>query len=189
MVTIRFGKLNISYGMGRSPKYFGLSAIDIEQLFEVEYLNERNRFNLHETDLPLIGPLLEATIEGVPRHRSVVDPLALELQHLAGEKIWISIGSGGTAYNFYVPSRAGDAIVLGVYEDGRIWTDMKALGDETADRLASELSSLGIELDTSKEWQFWRRGTDMLDLEKEDPLEIAIRVVSALFPETAIGIN
>jgi len=170
---------------GSRPHYFALSAIDLEQVFSVEYLDQKNRFLLHETELPLTGPLLDATVEGVTGPRSVVDPLALEIERLSGDKIWSSPGSGMTVYNFYAPSDAGDAIVLGVYEDGRVWSHLSALGKETAERLASELSLIGITLDKSKHWHFWRKNNQFLNLHDEDPLEIASRVVTSLFPETA----
>jgi hypothetical protein len=170
---------------GAHPRYFALSAIGLEQVFCVEYLNEGNRFLLHESELSLTGPLLDAIAEGVPIPPSVVDPLALELEHLARDKFWVSLGTGATAYNFYIPSAGGDTIFLGVYEDGRIWTDIRALGKETARRLACELAYLGIMLDTSKDWCFWRKNDQIFNLYNEDPLEIASRVVAALFPGTA----
>jgi hypothetical protein len=163
------------------PEYFGLSAIGYEKMFRVEYLEEQNRFSLHETEMSLTEPLLYTVVEGDIKPRSVVDPLALELERLTGEKIWVSLGTGATAYNFYFPSDEKDAVVIGVYDDGRIWTDLKSLGDETANRLAEELSEIEITLDTSKEWVFWRKGGQMLYLQNEDPLKIAEKVVAALF--------
>ena len=88
--------------------------------------------------------------------------------------------SGATAYNFYFPSKGRDAIFLGVYDDGRVWSDLKALGADAARRLAAQLVLIGIVLDTSKEWQFWRKGGQLFDLHNEDPLEIATCVLSAL---------
>ena len=164
------------------PQYFALSAIGYEQIFHVEYLNNENRFLLHETKQSLTGPLVEAIPEGETGSRSVVDPLALEIENLAGDMVWVSPGSGVTAYNFYFPSFMGDTIFLGVYEDGRIWTDVKALGDESANRLAKELKSIGVGLDTSKNWCFWKKNNQILNLHKEDPLEIANKVVSAIVP-------
>jgi len=164
------------------PKYFALSAVDFEQMFLVEYSGVKNRFALHETNLSLTEPLLNVTIEGETVPPSIVDPLALEIEHLAGDKVWVSPGSGQTAYNFYVPSEGGDAIVMGVFEDGRIWSDFKGLGEEISNRLVNELSSLGIILDESKEWQFWRKDDRKLILVNTDPRDIARKVVAALFP-------
>lgn len=169
---------------GAYPKYFALSAVDFEQMFLVEYHDKKNRFTLHECDLSLTEPLLNAIIEGETLPTSPVDPLALELEHLIGDRIWVSPGSGKTAYNFYVSSDRGDAIFIGVYEDGRIWSDFRTLGEEISDRLARELSSLGITFDTSKDWQFWRKNDQMLNLHNEDSRDIACKIVTALFPET-----
>ena len=165
---------------GAYPQYFALSAIGYERMFRVEYFGSENRFLLHETKQSLTQPLLDAIPEGETAMRSVVDPLALEIEYLAGDKVWVSPGSGKTAYNFYFPSVDGDAIFLGVYEDGRIWTDTKALGVEMASRFARGLDSIGIVLDPSKEWCFWRRDDQTLNLNNEDPSEIAKQVIAAL---------
>lgn len=167
---------------GARPQYFALSAIGLEQVFRVEYLDGENRFLLHKTKLSLTGPLLDNTSEGDAPPRCIVDPLALEFERLVGDLIWVSPGSGATAYNFYVPTDKEDCIFLGVYEDGRVWSDIKSLGKKTVSCLAGELAFLGIELDTSKDWHFWRRKDKMLNLHDEDPLDIAIAVVAALFP-------
>jgi len=172
---------------GACPQYFALSAIGFEQVFRVEYLDGENRFLLHETELSLTGPLPGKTSEGDAPPRSIVDPLALEFERLVGDLIWVSPGSGATAYNFYAPTDGGDCIFLGVYEDGRVWSDIKSIGKKTVSRLAGELAFLGIELDTSKDWHFWRRKNKMLNLHDEDPLDIAIRVLTALFPESSEG--
>jgi hypothetical protein len=167
---------------GSHPHYFGLSAIGFEQMFRVEYFEEGNRFMLHESDLTLTGPLLDMIAEGSTPPPSVVDPLALELERLTGDMIWVSPGSGATDYNFYVASHGGDAICLGVYEDGRVWSDVRGLGNETADRLTRALALLDVTLDPSREWCFWRRNDKMFNLHNEDPLDIARRVVAAVLP-------
>jgi hypothetical protein len=172
---------------GAYPQYFALSAIGFEQVFRVEYLEGRNRFLLHESELSLTEPLLDVIPEGNAPLRSVVDPLALEFERLVGDMIWVSPGSGATAYNFYVPSDGGDAIFLGVYEDGRVWSDVSSIGKETASRLAGELAFLGITLDTSKDWLFWRKKDQMFNLHIEDPLDVASRIVAVLFPGNADG--
>lgn len=163
------------------PEYFGLSAIDYEKMFRVEYLETGNRFILHETEMSLTEPLIKSFVEGYVAPRSVVDPLALEIERLVGDKIWISPGTGATAYNFYAPSDEKDSIFLGVYEDGRVWTDLKALGTEALECLATKLSEISIDIDKSKEWCFWKKEGEMFFLQNEDPLEIAQNIVAALF--------
>lgn len=125
--------------------------------------------------------MLDQVVAGETKPRSIVDPLALELEHLSGDNILILVGSGKTAYNFYVPSEKGDSIILGVYEDGRIWTDLIGVGDEIANRLSKNLNNIGITLDNAKQWQFWRRANQLVNLQDEDPVEIAKCVVSAYF--------
>jgi len=168
---------------GAFPKYFAVSAIDFEQIFLVEYIGLKNRFLLHEKEWALTEPLLNSSPDGTPMPRSVIDPFVLEFERLAKDKIWISHGSGKTSYNFYVPCKRGDAIFLGVYEDGRVWSHITPLGKDTADRLASALSTSDITLDTSKDWHFWRKNGQMVNLYNENPIEIANLVTNALFPE------
>jgi hypothetical protein len=48
-------------------------------------------------------------------------------------------------------------------------SDNKALGDETAGRLAGNLEPIGIFLNSSKEWCFWKRNKRVLSLADEDP--------------------
>jgi len=167
---------------GSRPLYFALSAIGLEQVFRVTY-SEKNRFSFHDTNLSLVEPLLAVKADGSPAPRSAVDSLALQLERLAGDRIWASPGNRQTAYNFYVPGEEGDALAVGIYEGGSVWSDLKSLGDKRAERLASELSSLGITLDTSKEWQRWRKNGQKFSIDDKDPLEIAKRVVAALFPK------
>lgn len=164
------------------PLYFAISAIGFERVFRVEYLSERNRFMLHDSDFTLTEPLLDQIVEGETKHRSVIDPLALEIEHLMGDNIWVSVGSGKTAYNFYVALENGDAIILGVYEDGRLWTDLIGIGDEIANRLSKKLKNIGITLYNTKQWEFWRRDNRLINLHDEDPVDIAKCVVSAYLP-------
>ena len=96
-----------------------------------------------------------------------------------GDNIWISVGSGKTAYNFYIHSERGDAVILGMYEDGRIWTDLIGIGDEIANRLSKDLKNIGVALEKTKQWQFWRRDNRLLNLHDEDPVDIAKWVVTA----------
>jgi hypothetical protein len=37
--------------------------------------------------------------------------------------IWVSVGSGQTACNFYCHTEFGDALVVGVQETGKVWTE------------------------------------------------------------------
>ena len=162
------------------PIYFALSAINFEKVFRVEYLKGKNRFLIHDADLTLIEPLLDAVPAGKTTSRSIIDPLALEIERLARDRIWVSLGSGKTAFNFYVPSSGGDTIVLGVYDDGRIWTDVKGLGEEKARCLANELKSIGVKIDISKQWTFWKKNHQAFILSDEDPVNIAKQVVAAV---------
>lgn len=54
------------------------------------------------------------------------------------------------------------------------------MNHKIAYRLSSELAFLGIEIDTSKEWQYWRKNNQTLNLHNEDPLDIARQVSAAL---------
>jgi hypothetical protein len=168
--------------VGGHPMYFGLSAVDYSQLFKVEYL-DGNRFRLSEDPRALSAPLAEeaAHAEGKVPPRSAVDPLAIEIERLCPE-VWISVGSEQTAYNFYCPTGKGDAIVVGVYENGELWTDVAALGPERATRLASELAEHGLVLDVAKKWAFWRAGRARLNVAAVDPVAIAEAVRSAVGP-------
>lgn len=163
------------------PQYFALSAVDFEQVFRVEYIGENNRFNLHETNFSLTEPLVEQFVEGKTNPRSMIDPLALEIERISGDAIWISVGTGKTAFNFYVPTEKGDSIILGVYEDGSIWSDLSKIGNEIASRLSKCLNKIGITLDHTKQWQFWKREEKLLNLHNEDPVEIARCVTTAYF--------
>jgi hypothetical protein len=162
------------------PIYFGLSAVDYRQLFRVEYL-EGNRFRLIYDPRSFSAPLAErgTAAEGTAPPRSPVDPLVVEIERLCPE-VWISVGSDQTAYNFYCPTEAGDAIVVGVYEKGEVWTDVAALGTERVMRLVSALARQGIGLDATKKWAFWRMGQARLNLGTADPALIAEAVRRAI---------
>jgi len=162
------------------PKFFALSAVDFEQIFQVDYLNQRNRFRINKKSLSLTEPLLEEYEYGQTQPRSVVDPLALDIDYLLGDKIWISPGSGKTAYNFYCPTKRGDAVVMGIYEDGRIWSDLRKLGKRMTANLSTQLAALGIDLDTSKSWTFWKRNEEILNLHNEDSFQIARQIKASI---------
>ena len=71
-----------------------------------------------------------------------------------------------------------------MYEDGRIWTDLIGVGDEIANRLSKELKNIGVALEKTKQWQFWRRDNRLLNLHDEDPVDIAKCVVTAYLAQT-----
>jgi hypothetical protein len=169
------------------PMYFGLSAVDYRHLFKVEYL-DGNRFRLIEDARPFSAILAEHTVSEADGNPSwaPVDPLAIEMEWLCPE-VWISVGSAETAYNFYCPTERGDSIVLGVYQNGHLWTDLAALGPERAMILATGLAGQGIELDLTRKWTFWRAGRTKLNLRDADPVMIAeaVRRVLDLEPGCA----
>ena len=98
-------------------------------------------------------------------------------------EIWISVGTGQTAFNFYVPGPNGDAIIIGVYQNEEVWTDIVGLGPEISDKLALELAKIGIDLDTGKQWCFWKRDGVNLNLKNTDPVKIAkaVKSISILY--------
>jgi hypothetical protein len=162
------------------PIYFGLSAVDFRQLFKVEYL-DGNRFRLIEDARSFGAPLPEYRVcEGdEARPWAPVDPLAVEMERLCPD-VWISVGTKQTAYNFYCPTEQSDALVVGVHQNGEVWTDVRRLGADRAVRLAAGLTHHGITLDVTKEWAFWRVGRAKLNLETADPVAIAEAVQSAV---------
>jgi hypothetical protein len=162
------------------PIHFGLSAVDFRQLFKVEYL-DGNRFRLIEDARSFGAPLPEHRVcEGDKSPPwSPVDPLAIEIERLCPD-VWISVGSQQTAYNFYCPTQQGDALVVGVHQNGEVWTDVRRLGADRAKRLASGLAQQGINLDVTKEWAFWRVGRAKLNLEAANPVAIAEAVQGAV---------
>jgi hypothetical protein len=165
---------------GGHPIYFGLSAVDCRRLFKVEYL-DGNRFRLIEDPRSFSAPLAQHAdpADGTSAPWSVVDPLAIEIERLCPE-IWISVGSGQTAYNFYCPTEHGDAIMLGVHDNGEVWTDVAALGTERVTRLAVALARQGVVLDATKTWTFWRVGRVRLNLAGTDPVLVADAVRRAI---------
>jgi hypothetical protein len=131
------------------PRWFALSAIGFQKLFQVHYVDvEQRRFRLVQVDEPLVKPIMGLRPEGSPPPRCPAD-LALAFERLAHRRFWVSPGTGRTAFNVYAPAEKRDAIVFGLYEDGRVWTDVAALGSVQASRLASALSSVGVQLDTN----------------------------------------
>jgi hypothetical protein len=133
---------------------------------------------------PLSAPLAEhrppQNAEAAPW--SPVDPPALEIERLC-PNIWVSVGSGQTAYNFYCQTERGDALVVGVQEDGGVGTDVAALGHDRAARLAAGLARQGVVLDTTRQWTFWRTGNAKLNLAAVDPAAIAEAVRGAVAPD------
>jgi hypothetical protein len=155
------------------PLYFGLSAVGYKQLFRVEYLDgTENRFNLTPDNRPFAGVLSELPSPGaVAPAWSPLDELAIEIQHACPE-CWVSVGSGQTAYNFYAPGES-DAIILGIYGDGTLWSDMKKLGPERSSKLSAALANIGIELPTTNTWAFWKRQNKTANAADLDPAAVA----------------
>lgn len=154
------------------PLYFGLSAVGFKQLFKIDY-GENNRFHLVDDPRSFSAPLADHPAIGRTRVGwSPVDALATEVTRLCPE-IWISVGSGKTAYNFYAAADDGDAVILGVSETGEVWTDVARLGRERATRLASALANDGIILDCGRMWTRWRTTDSRVDLAGIDCLKVA----------------
>ena len=55
------------------------------------------------------------------------------------------MGTGQTAFNFYAPGPNGDAVLIGVYENETVWTDIVGIGPEISAKLAFELAKIGID--------------------------------------------
>ena len=168
---------------GAHPIYFGLSAVGYRKLFKVEY-DDGTRYQLVEDDRGFSAPLSEypSSPDMKPKTWSFIDPLASEIERLCPE-IWISIGTGQTAFNFYVPGLNGDAIIIGVYQNGEVWTDILGLGPEISDKLSLELAKIAIEIDTGKQWCFWKFDGVNLNLKNTDPVKIAkaVKSISILY--------
>ena len=167
---------------GARPLYFGLSAIGYKQLFRVEYF-EVNRFELHADDSAFASVLTLHRSAGTTQIPpwSGVDALAIEVQRLC-PSCWVSVGSGQTAYNFYAPG-AVDAIVVGVTNDGLLWTDLERLGQDRAARLIAALAALDIEVSGDKMWSRWKRDGKALHIGDADPLAVANAIRIALESE------
>jgi hypothetical protein len=155
------------------PLYLGLSAINYQRLFRVEY-QEANRFRLVNDDRAFATVLAEHSglANDEPPTRSPVDPLASEIEQTCPD-VWISVGSGQTAYNFYVPGPSGDALIIGVYESGEVWTDIAALGSERAARFAMALARTGVAIDVEKKWCIWEKDGRKVNLGDVDAVAVA----------------
>lgn len=164
------------------PKFFALSAIGYRQLFKVEYVDTNNRFRLIESPEPFTAPLYSASPVGEPPPLTAVDAFAIELQHQFGDLLWLSPGSGSTAYNAYLASENADGILFGVYKNGEVWTDLKGLGRDRSGRLAEHLRECGVELEPSKAWAHWMVGPQRFNLNKADVVAVAGVVRKALQP-------
>ncbi len=175
---------------GCYPRYFALSAIGYEKLFQVEYLGTDHRFRLVEQAGSITTPLALAKPTGSVPDRSATDLLAVELKRLGQEvdsegprQIWLSPGKGQTAFNAYfrLPELAKDAIVVGVYKDGRPWSDIKAMGPQVAARLAARLQGLGVSIDLDRDWAFWKsKGVDFR-LTASDAVKVAEAVTYVVY--------
>lgn len=155
------------------PRYLGLSALGYERLFRIGYGDADNRFRLVETGDPITAPLREAVAVGKPPGWHLADALLLEVDRLVGDRLWVSPGTGQTAYNLYLPTDSQDAIAIGIYENGQVYTDCSRLGERRSRRLSGGLSGLDIELDPSKTWTWWRRGDSNYELQEDDLVGIA----------------
>jgi hypothetical protein len=168
---LRKAKYLVRYGA--HPIYFGLSAVNYRKLFRVGYA-DGNRFQLIEDDRGFGAPLSEYPSSQDMKSKTwpSVDPFASEIERFCPE-IWISVGTGQTAFNFYAPGPNGDAVLIGVYENETVWTDILGIGPEISAKLAVELAKVGIDLDTEKQWCFWKQNGAKFNLGMGDPLEIA----------------
>jgi hypothetical protein len=155
------------------PLYLGLSAIGYQRPFKVEY-QDANRFRLVDDDRAFATVLAEhpGLANDEPPARSPVDPLASEIEQTCPD-VWISVGSSQTAYNFYVPGPSGDALIIGVYESGEVWTDSAALGSERAARFAAALARIGITIDVEKKWCIWKKDGIRVNVGDVDPVAVA----------------
>jgi hypothetical protein len=150
------------------PEYFALRAIGFEKLFSVTFDGPLNQFRLDEIDDHFLYALHNITGDGSSPVGRVADTLALALAQEMGDSIWISLGSGQTALNVYLPNQAGDSIVLGLYENGMVWTDLHKIDERLAQLPIHRLAALNIQVDSSKEWAFWMRdGTRFMLHESE----------------------
>jgi len=162
------------------PVYFAVSAVGFRRLFRVQYQHE-NRFELIDDERSLSAPLIDNPAKGgtAVAEWNSVDALAIEISHLC-PSVWISVGSGKTAYNFYASGADADAIVIGMDEANAVWTDVAGLGPERATRLSCALSKLKIILDVKKKWTFWRYHDARFRLAPSDAPAVAEAVRDSL---------
>ena len=166
------------------PPYFALSAIGYRQLFQVEYLDTDNKFRLIDCPDPFTAPLYTASADGNPPPQTAVDAFAIELHQQFGDRLWLSPGSGQTEFNAYLAGERADAIVLGVYKTGEVWTDLKDLGQPLANQLSLCLREVNIGLEPSKEWAFWMEETKRFNLNSADVVAVADAVARAFVPDS-----
>lgn len=160
------------------PQFFGLSALGYHRSFRVEYPDDTH-LRLVDDERSFSAILADHLGDGTAPKRAVVDALAAELQR-PDSAIWASCGTGQTAYNFYAPGPDGDAIIVGVFKDGQVWTNVRELGPDRAAHLARNLDEIGIELNDDKAWPHWRFGGKTLNLADADPVAIAGAVRHAI---------
>jgi hypothetical protein len=170
---------------GARPRFFGLSAVNYQKLFQVEY-DTGNRFRLIEDDRALSAPLSQypAPKGAHPEPRSPIDTLAVEIGRLC-PNVWVSLGSRGTAFNFYLTGgEQGDAIVAGVSKEGNVWTDVRGLGSKRAHLLAGALHNRGVSLETSRAWSLWRLAKRPFTVADSNAVEVA----EAIFEATRVRV-
>lgn len=169
------------------PQYFALSAVGYRQLFQVEYLDVDNKFRLIDYPGPVTAPLYTAFAAGNPPLLTAVDSFAVELHQQLGDRLWLSPGGGQTEFNAYLAGELADAIVLGVYKSGEVWTDLKELGRPLSSRLSIHLRELNIGLEPSKAWAYWMVGSERFNLNSADVVAVADTVANALIPNSQIA--
>jgi hypothetical protein len=169
------------------PRYFALSAVNYVQLFLIEYQEDGHRFRLVDVDGDLTMPLFDVIAQGQAPVRSVADALTIEMEQYGKYGVWVSQGTGQTAINVYLPCERGDAIALGVYKNGEVWTDFKKLGHLRVQRLAQSLNELEIVVDATKEWGFWMSWSSRFILDHENAPQVATAVVKSVIPDAEIA--
>lgn len=185
-------KARYLFDKDRRPGYFVVSTLDYQAVYRVEYLEGNHRFRLHEVPAGIYGPLLDESFLS-SRSLNSVQRLAiaimrkLDFLNLADRRrTWFSPGTGQTVFNFYVYSQAVDrqALALGAYENGQVWSELRSLGTYNHSRLVSNLAAIGIQLEENggKSDAFWRQRGNPFDLAGHDVDAISHAVVDALFP-------
>jgi hypothetical protein len=178
------------------PQYFGVTAIGFRKLFEVRYGDEGNRFELLELPADITFPLLNVQAEGEAPPRNVADSLAVELQKRLAQspdarasQVWMSPGTRGTEFNLYVYEANSEkhALAVGVYKDGKIWSETGKMGESIVRRLNLLLGGLGISMREGQNDSFWRNGGSPYVLAEVDVVPIADAIIQALIPPIDAG--
>ncbi|MBL8943321.1 MAG: hypothetical protein JNK45_09250 [Myxococcales bacterium] len=159
------------YLLEHRPRYFVVHALDYQAAFEVEY-HEPGCFRLHPTDRA-IRDLLEPRRPATPTaDRPAVDELHALLES-ACPSLWATTGTGRSRVNFYLPYHGRELLLIGLYQNGDVWSDTSGLTADDGARLSAALAACEVELDASKSWSFWRRGGGRVNLADIDRLQLA----------------